>query len=83
MEKFRNTEEEAREAARQNRIQNFVFSKQVQDKIKRNKRIPKFDLAYMISRVDPRNTIAFYWDYNKREVVVEEFNRVFNVNVKI
>jgi hypothetical protein len=54
----------------------------VLDKIQRNKRLTKCEMAYQIGHIDPLHAVAVSWDFFSREEIVSTFNKIFGTEIK-
>jgi len=51
-------------------------------KIENNKRLTKDDMAYEIGKIDVNNFVSIYWNFYKRDEIVETFNKMFGTEIK-
>jgi hypothetical protein len=51
-------------------------------KIQYNKRLTKSKMGFQIGHIESCHPVSLYWDYYKRDEVVEAFNRLFGTSVK-
>jgi hypothetical protein len=51
-------------------------------KIQYNKRLTKSEMGFQIGHIESCHPVSLYWDYYKREEVVEAFNKLFGTFVK-
>jgi hypothetical protein len=51
-------------------------------KIADGKRLTKSDMGCEIGQVDPLHPASLYWDYYKRDEIVEMFNQMFGTEIK-
>lgn len=57
----------------------FAYTKK---QIADGKRLTKSDMAYCIHHADHWNSVGMYPEYYKRDEIVDEFNRIFETNIK-
>jgi hypothetical protein len=51
-------------------------------RIQDNKRLTKSDMGYQIGHIEPYHPVSLYWDFYKRDEVVEAFNKLFGTSIK-
>jgi hypothetical protein len=51
-------------------------------KIQENKRLTKSEMGYEIGNIESCHPVSLYWDYYKRDEVVEAFNELFGTSIK-
>jgi hypothetical protein len=52
--------------------------KRIQD----NKRLTKSEMGFQIGHIESCHPVSLYWDFYKRDEVVEAFNRMFGTEIK-
>jgi hypothetical protein len=51
-------------------------------RIQENKRLTKSEMGFQIGHIESRHPVSLYWDYYKRDEVVEAFNELFGTSIK-